>query len=264
MVKQLTLAACIAALAAAGAHAEAPDPDKPTLVLQPPDGVEPPAEMPATPEEAMALFIDKIDANGNGLIEKEELEAWVADFHMPLGPGPGEHVGTHPGDFPGHPGGDGGDHGEGAGGLIDADDPEFADLSEPSECTDELRTSEMGPQAENIACASSHGNEVHRTICNVPGYDWQAISLPAGRQASCFGLVAVKGQVAFEIVKESDGSVVWDVYMGKEAYEGLVLEGGEIYQVKMLPASSADARVTVSHIDYSAADAISMEGDGEE
>ena len=105
-----------------------------------------------------------------------------------------------------------------------------------------------------MPCSSSEseGNLIFRTICNMPPYDSVAISLPGepdDRAADCFNIEALTGTVFFEIVNEADGSVAWDVSMGKEAFHMLVLPPGT-YQIKMLAGSSADAAITVSFIDH--------------
>ena len=96
----------------------------------------------------------------------------------------------------------------------------------PPECTEELITNEMGPQAEGEACAETEGNLVFRTVCNVEGFNAQAISLPEGRAAGCFDIEAIRGSnIVFEIVRESDGAVEFDTSMGKDAFHTLVLVG---------------------------------------
>ena len=71
-----------------------PPPDTPQLILMPPPdfiGPEDPGEPPADPEEAKGWladhFHDGMDANGDGVVSKEELRAWVSWAHIPfMGP----------------------------------------------------------------------------------------------------------------------------------------------------------------------------------
>jgi len=120
----------------------------------------------------------------------------------------------------------------------------------PPECSDELFPSEMQPQAEGEPCAETEGNLVFRTVCNVEGFNAQAISLPDGRAAGCFAIEAIRGHgIVFEIARESDGSVVFDTSMGKEAYHNLVLVGPEVYHVKLV-GGSPDAAITVRFVDH--------------
>ncbi|MEE3039917.1 MAG: hypothetical protein VX948_03550, partial [Candidatus Latescibacterota bacterium] len=99
----------------------------------------------------------------------------------------------------------------------------------------------------NVPCGDREGNLIFRTICNMPGFESQAISLPDGRGAGCFGLEALRGEIAFEIVAE-DGTVLFNTNMGKEAYMGLRLEGPGVFEVRSVDGSP-DGGVTIRFTD---------------
>ena len=122
-------------------------------------------------------------------------------------------------------------------------------LPVPPECSDELRDSELLPQAEGHPCGDRDGNLIFRTICNMPEYDMAAISLPASRAAACFGIEALRGEISFEIVAE-DGTHIWDTMMGKAAYDALKLDGAGVWHIKAT-GGSPDGAVTVSFVDVS-------------
>ena len=126
--------------------------------------------------------------------------------------------------------------------------PDLARLPDASRCSDTLRERELSPREEGVGCRDHEGNLMFRTICNVPGFGAAAISLPAGRAASCFGLEALTGSIGFEIVSE-DGHKVWDLSMGPESYEHLKLDEG-IYHIKATSGES-DGAVTISFVDVS-------------
>jgi hypothetical protein len=113
-----------------------------------------------------------------------------------------------------------------------------------------MRDSELGPQAVNVPCGDHEGNLIFRTICNMPGFQSQAISLPGGRSAGCFDLEALRGDIAFEIVSE-DGMHIFDTSMGKEAFMDLRLEGPGTFQIRSTDGSpgSPDGGVTIKFTD---------------
>ena len=65
--------------------------------------------------------------------------------------------------------------------------------------------------------------------------------MPEGRAADCFRIAAIKGNnITFEIVKESDGSVIFDTSMGKTAIDTLVLigePGDTVYRINLTGAA---------------------------
>jgi hypothetical protein len=243
MIRRLTLFICLGLLAGfpvltQADHHEPPPDSPPKLILQPPEGTEKPedVEMSEDPEEAKAQVVEimfgMMDADGNGELNLDELRGWVHDVWMPAlppegePPPEGEHMGVSEGD-------------EGLEGK-----------PHPPECTDELFTNEMEPQAEGETCAETEGNLVFRTVCNVEGFNAQAITLPEGRAAGCFDIEAIRGSnIVFEIVRESDGAVEFDTSMGKDAFHTLVLVGPEVYHLKLV-SGSPDAAITVRFIDH--------------
>jgi hypothetical protein len=233
-------------------------PMHPGVVLGPPEGFEPPADwtagtmppppMPDDPEEARWIILDRffklMDADGSGAIEPGEFHAWVRDFHMPppdgmMGDGDMHNVDMHVrrplhSDM----------------GMMDGVLRARADLHIAPECSDDLRSSEQGPQDEGVPCGDQEGNLIFRTICNTPGFESVAISLPDGRAAGCFGIEALRGEISFKIVSE-DGDHIWDTTMGKESYRNLKLDGPGVFQVKST-GGSGDGGVTVKFVDVPA------------
>lgn len=219
-------------------------PDHPSVVLGPPEGFEPAAEMPqmlADPEEAkhmaLEMFFHFMDASGNGEVDWDEFTAWVRHFEMPP---MGEHMVDDAVD--GEP-----MDGEPMAMEVREGDADLAHLPRAPECSDELRESELGPQEEGHPCRDREGNLVFRTICNMPGFESAAITLPAGRAASCFGIEALSGSIAFEIVTEGGGPV-WDMSMGPKSYTGLKLDEG-VYHIRSVGGGDPAGAITIRFVD---------------
>ena len=87
---------------------------------------------------------------------------------------------------------------------------------------------------------------IFRTICNTPGYDMAAISLPPGRGAGCFDVESMREAIEFEIVTET-GDLIWEPGMGKDAFLGLHLDQG-IYHIRSR-GGSPEGAVTVRFVD---------------
>ena len=255
MFKLLVLAGSVLAFTAAPAMADGHADDH--MEMEPPPGIfiplPPDVEMPP-PEDGPEMFVEFamsfLDKDGDGVISHEELmEALMAGMHHD---GDGTH---HDGDGMHHDG-DGMHHdGEEVHGISEGDEG-LEGLPYPAECGEDLSESELGPVATNVSCGTSEseGNQVQRTVCNVSPYDSAAISLPSERAADCFRIAAIKGNnIAFEIVNEDDGTVLFDMSMGKEAFDQLVLTGGPdgaVYRINLLGADEADASITVEFIDH--------------
>ena len=208
-----------------------PPPDTPQLILMPPPdfvGPEDPGEPPADPEEAKGWladhFHDGMDANGDGVVSKEELRAWVSWAHIPfMGPEEGEEPPPE-GEEPPPEGG------------------------------------EPPPEGEEWAegeCGGNVGNQVVRSVSVAPGPANEAISLPAGREAGCFMLEVTGADIEtlvneFQIINDGSGDVVWhSIDDGQAAFEALVLTEG-IYQIQLLVSDIPAAVFTVSFVDYPA------------
>lgn len=84
-----------------------PPPPHPEVVLAPPEGFEPPEDMPppmtGDPEADAGAMLDTffqlMDADGSGAVDFEEFKAWVHHVHMPP-PGDMMEEGMPPGDPP--------------------------------------------------------------------------------------------------------------------------------------------------------------------
>jgi len=260
---------------------EMPPPEHPVVILGPPEGFEPPEPpppMPPDPEAGKQMMLDmffQFMAGPDGVIDRGEFQAWVRDFHMPppdcdfngdgmvdeveaeqcgkMGPPPecdlngdgmidqfeAEECAKH---MPPPPECDlNGD------GMIDQfEAEECAKAMGPPPCSDELRESELMPQAEGMPCGDRAGNLIFRTICNMPGYDMVAISLPDGRAASCFDVESMREAIEFEIVTET-GDLIWEPGMGKEAFMALKLDAG-MYHIRSR-GGSPEGAVTVRFVD---------------
>ena len=123
------------------------------------------------------------------------------------------------------------------------------------ECTDDLRNSELQPQGTHDQDGMT-GNLIFRTVCNSPGWENNAITLPAGRNASHFGIeAATTGKVFFGIGVEG-GAPVWTTADGKAALDALHLTSAAPSPngkyVIMIDSAKSDpgVRVTVSFVDH--------------
>ena len=207
------------------------------ILLGPPEGFEPPEDMPPLPmddpeaakEMMLETFFNFMDADGSGAVDLDEFHEWVIDFHMPPPP---DDMGDDEGMMDG---------------FLHAGEGDLADLNLAPECSDDLRDSEQDPQAEGIPCGDMEGNLIFRTICNMPGYEKVAISLPDGRGAGCFDIEALTGVIGFEIVN-GDGDLVWEMGMGKESYRDLKLDGPGVFEVKST-GGSPDGALTIKFVD---------------
>ena len=214
-------------------------------LLPPPEGDEPPPPpeempphlmiplpedfVPPPPEDGPEAFIEAafaLIAGEDGVLILEELLEWLDAKPM-----------------------------NGNSGISEGDEG-LAGLPYPPACSSSLVNSELLPQQTGFACNNSQsvGNLIFRTVCNADPYRDQAISLPDGRAADCFGIEAIKGtNLIFEIFKESDGTLMYDNSMGKNAFETLVLigePGGTVYRIKLFGADTPDARMTIRFIDH--------------
>ena len=215
-------------------------PHHPALMIPLPGNFTPPP--PPEDEEARRGWFEEafraLDADGDGVISKEELMAAMRKPH--------------------HRPGDGGPHGDGGEfeGLS-ADDEELSGLPEPPPCDEDLRDSELTPQEVDVACGSSEsvGNLIFRTVCNMDPYRSEAISLPSGRAADCFAIEAIRGSgITFEIVDESTGTAIFNTADGKHAFDTLVLTGDpsgtNVYRINLLSGDTPDASLTIRFIDH--------------
>ena len=243
MLALIGLALCVPA-ADAAEHPEGPH--HPALMIPlPGEFMHPP---PPEDEEARKKWFEKafgaLDADGDGVISKEEL---MAALHKP------PHHPDGDGEFH-HPDGEGEfDHSDDG---ISAGDEGLTDLPEPPPCDDGVVESELSPQDVDVACASSEsvGNLIFRTVCNMDPYRSVAISLPAERAADCFAIEAIRGSgINFEIVEESTGTSMFNTADGTHAFDTLVLTGGPsgtVYRINLLSGDTSDASITIRFIDH--------------
>ena len=265
---------------------EMPPPEGPVVILAPPDDFQPPGLPPLPPDpEAgkqmmLDIFFDGL-AGPDGVIDRGEFQAWVRDFHMPMGPPPecdfngdgivdeveaqecGQHMPPPPecdlnGDgmidefeaeecakhMPPPPECD--LNGDGMVDDVEAQECGDMHMGGPPPCSEELRQAELMPQEEGVPCRERVGNLIFRTICNTPGYDMEAISLPDGRAASCFDVESMGGEMEFEIVTEF-GELIWEPGMGWDAFHDLKLDPG-IYHIRSR-GGSPDGAVTLRFVD---------------
>jgi hypothetical protein len=122
-------------------------------------------------------------------------------------------------------------------------------------CSDDLRNSELLPQG-TVEMDGMTGNLIFRTVCNTPGWENNAITLPAGRSASGFGIEAASiGKIYFGVSVEG-GATVWSTADGKEAFHALNLSSSAPsasgkYSIFIDPGKSdPGARVTVRFVDH--------------
>ena len=238
MLNKVIFAACALALSTspllAGHHKGPMGPPPAGIMIPLPGGamMPPPEE---GPDKLADFVLDHLDKDGDEKISKDEL------------------LDALKGGMPHHGDGDGDSDGEMSG--ISEGDEGLESLPHPEECGETLTSSEMGPIAEGVSCGSSDsvGNQLNRTVCNVAPYNSNVISMPEGRAADCFRIAAIKGNnITFEIVKESDGSVIFDTSMGTTAFDRLVLigePGDTVYRINLTGADEADASVTLEFID---------------
>ena len=129
----------------------------------------------------------------------------------------------------------------------------------PPECSDALRNAELQPQATDAPVDETMGNLIFRTVCNMPGWDTNAITLPAGRAAGGFDVEASthdpSSGVNFEIRVEG-GPTVYHSSMGKAAFHSLILEDNNPsstgkYTIALDTGGSAPgARITIRFVDH--------------
>lgn len=121
-------------------------------------------------------------------------------------------------------------------------------------CSTALRTKEMTPIRTGEACDGTTGNYLERTVCNSAGFQEYAISLPAGRKASCFQIVAQRTPNKWKIIDESTGATVYSpVIPGAPKLVHLVLDGGttgKTFRLMLDPASAPGAFVKLSFVDH--------------
>ena len=242
MLNKFVFAACALALSTSPVladHHKGPmgPPPAGIMIPLPPGLMMPPPE--EGPEKLADFVLAHLDEDGDGTISRDELLAAMK------------------GGMP-HSGGDDGegDHHDGYMAGISEGDEGLESLPQPDECGETLSTTERSPIAEGVSCGGSDsvGNQLNRTVCNVAPYNSSAISLPEGRAADCFRITAIKGHnITFEIIKEADGSVIFDTSMGKAAFDTLVLigePGDTVYRINLTGADEADASVTLEFIDH--------------
>ena len=266
MLNKFVFAACALALSTSPVladHHKGPmgPPPAGIMIPLPPGLMMPPPE--EGPEKLADFVLAHLDEDGDGTISRDELLAAMKGGMPHHDGGDGGKMGGFSKDdeardsMP-HSGGDDGegDHHDGDMAGISAGDEGLESLPQPDECGETLSTTERSPIAEGVSCGGSDsvGNQLNRTVCNVAPYNSSAISLPEGRAADCFRIAAIKGHnITFEIIKEADGSVIFDTSMGKAAFDTLVLigePGDTVYRINLTGADEADASVTLEFIDH--------------
>lgn len=255
MLKRMVLIACALALSAPLLLAQAPPPPgpgpmMPCLAIPLPEGMMPPP--PEAGPEAFEAFVAgafAAIAGDDGVITLDELKAAMkkgepAPPMPPEGPKPPEGM---PLDGPKPPEG-----------FMPPEGGPLAGLPDPPVCDGSMVSNELLPQAVDSPCGTSMGNLIFRTVCNAPGYNGQAISLPAGRTASCFGIEAItKNVVILKIYPEADpATLLFDSTRDGLENIGAVMgslapAADTVYRIELdMAASAPDARVTVRFVDF--------------
>ena len=122
-------------------------------------------------------------------------------------------------------------------------------------CSPALSASELTPIRTGEACDGTKGNYLQRTVCNSSGYTEVAISLPAGRKASCFRIVGQRTPNTWKIVEEATGALVFSpVLPSAPRLSSVVLDGGTTGKVFILTldpsASRPGAFITLGFVDH--------------
>ena len=126
----------------------------------------------------------------------------------------------------------------------------------PPPCSEELRNSELTPQATNVPCNGKQGNLIFRTVCSAAGYDQVAITLPAGRAAGCFDVEAITPNKVVFGIRVEGGPDVYHSSMGPPPLMGLILtdtipSATGKYTIYLDTANSdPGAAVTVRFVDH--------------
>ena len=83
-------------------------------------------------------------------------------------------------------------------------------------CDATLRSAELSPYGTR-SCSGKPGNYLQRTVCNESSTTFDpsthSISIPRGREASCFVIVGYSGRPDWKIIDEATGAVVFDPVM---------------------------------------------------
>lgn len=126
-------------------------------------------------------------------------------------------------------------------------------------CDAALRTAELSPYGTKT-CNGKTGNYLQRTVCNetTTTYDptSHAISLPKGREASCFVIVGYSGKPDWKIVEEGTGTIVFDPVVPTTAPRLGSLKltapsADKVYKIVLNRATSTKgAWITLGFVDY--------------
>ena len=259
------------------------------MIPLPPDTEIPPmlepGDEPPAAEDMAAAFeaaIDALDGDGDGQLGKDEIRAAydaameLMDETMeeggcgggggapPMGPPPFPHL-LIPADFePPAPE-------DGPGAMMEAAFHAVDSNGDGKLSKDEIKNAfdtamdhgdiggcggEMGmdPEWSETDCHGATGNEITRQLTGANGEKTVAISLPKGREASCFNIDS-EAEIEVQIIEDSDPSsdpaVMWHSDDGEEALADLLLEEG-IYHVEVLSADDESTDITVIFVDYPA------------
>jgi len=126
-------------------------------------------------------------------------------------------------------------------------------------CDATLRSAELVPYGTR-SCSGISGNYLQRTVCNESSTTFDpsthSISIPRGREASCFVIVGYSGRPDWKIIDEATGAVVFDPVMPTTAPRLGTLKltaptADKVYKIVLNRTTSTKSSwITLGFVDY--------------
>jgi len=126
-------------------------------------------------------------------------------------------------------------------------------------CDATLRAAELSPYGTR-SCSGKPGNYLQRTVCNESSTTFDpsthSISIPRGREASCFVIVGYSGRPDWKIIDEATGAVVFDPVMPTTAPRLGTLKltaptADKVYKIVLNRTTSTKSSwITLGFVDY--------------